>query len=257
MQGFWSENPVISANIESRMCFSAEASFIAAAGTGFIGLASFNRERSTSLRWLALVPGLFALQQASEDVVWLHLEGNIEAVLVGRIARYTYLMFAMIFWPIYAPLAVALSEKIQLRRMICLLIVIIGLAVSTFNAFQLVIGSETPAVLGHSIKYGYGDGYRSWRIFYGIVSMIPLFISSLRKVWILGGLALLGFAISDTLYYQAFISVWCFYAAITSTILYFILKDNEKDCAATLVSRIEIAADAVCTGDIGGGGRHT
>ena len=231
--------------MESRMCFSAEASFIAAAGTGFIGLASFNRERSTSLRWLALVPGLFALQQASEGLVWLHLEGNIEAALVGRVARYIYLTFAMVLWPTYAPFAVALSERIRFRRVVCWLIVTIGLAVSTFNAFQLVVGSETPAVLGYSIKYGYEDGYLSWRLSYGIVSMIPLFISSLRRMWILGGLALLGFVVSNTLYYQAFISVWCFYAAIISTILYFILKANEKDCAATLVSRIEIAATAV------------
>jgi len=47
--------------VELRMYFSAEASFIVADGTGSIGLAMFNRARSTSLRWLALVPKFFAL----------------------------------------------------------------------------------------------------------------------------------------------------------------------------------------------------
>ena len=227
------------------MCFSAEASFIAAAGTGSIGLATFNRERSTSLRWLALAPGFFALQQASEGLVWLHLNGNIEAAPLSRIAQYIYLMFAMVFWPTYAPLAVTMSEKVRFRRILCSLIVVVGLLVSVFNAFQLVISSEAPAVLGHSIKYGYGDGYFPWRLTYGIVSMIPLFISSLRKMWLLGGLALMGFVVADALYYEAFISVWCFYAAVLSIILYFILKDNEKDCAATITSGIDIAANAI------------
>jgi hypothetical protein len=36
-------------SMESRMCFSVEASVIAADGPGFIGLEKFNRERSTSL----------------------------------------------------------------------------------------------------------------------------------------------------------------------------------------------------------------
>jgi hypothetical protein len=227
------------------MCFSVEASFIVAAGTGSIGLATFNRARSTSLRWLALVPEFFALQQASEGLVWLHLSGNIEVASLGRIAQAIYLIFAMVFWPIYAPFAIMMSEKVRFRRIVCSLLVAVGLLVSAFNALQLVIGSETPAVLGHSIKYGYGDGDFSWRLTYGIVSLIPLFISSLRKMWILGGLALLGFVVSDSLYHEAFVSVWCFYAAVISIALYLILKDNEDNSDATISPAIDIAANAL------------
>ena len=227
------------------MCFSAQASFVVAAGTGSIGLATFNRERSSSLRWLALAPGFFALQQASEGLVWLHLNGNIEAAPLSRIAQYIYLTFAMVFWPTYAPFAVTMSEKIRFRRCLCSLVVVVGLLMSAFNAYQLVISSEAPAVLGHSIKYGYGDGDFSWRLTYGIVSLIPLFISSLRKMWILGTLALLGFVVSDSLYYEAFVSVWCFYAAVISIALYLILKDNEENPSATFPPAVDIAANAL------------
>ncbi len=64
-------------------------------------------------------------------------------------------------------------------------------------------------------------------------------------MWILGGLALMGFVVADSLYYEAFISVWCFYAAVISIILYFILRDNEEDCAATIVSGVDVAASAI------------
>jgi hypothetical protein len=55
----------------------------------------------------------------------------------------------------------------------------------------------------------------------------------------------MGFVVADSLYYEAFISVWCFYAAVISIILYFILKDNEEDCAATIASGIDIGANAI------------
>jgi len=214
------------------MCVSAQASFIVGAGTGVIGLATFKRARSTPRQWLALVPGFFALQQASEGFVWLHLNGAFHATPLSRIAQYIYLMFALVFWPAYAPFAVTMSEKVRFRRILCSLVVVAGLVVSTFNMFQLVASSRSPAVVGQSIQYGYGEGYFPSRLAYGFVALMPLFISSLRKMWILGVLALFGFVISDYLYYGAFISIWCFFAAIISILLYFILKDNEKIAAS-------------------------
>lgn len=214
------------------MCVSAQASFIVGAGTGAIGLVTFKRARSTPHQWLALVPCFFALQQASEGVVWLHLKGDFQATPLSRIAQYIYLMFALVFWPAYAPFAVTMSEKVPLRRLLCSLAVVAGLLVSAFNTFQLVISSQVPAVVGHSIQYGFGDGYFPSRLTYGFVAMMPLFISSLRKMWVLGALALVGFIVSDYLYYNAFVSVWCFLAAIISVSLYLILKDNEKITAS-------------------------
>jgi hypothetical protein len=210
------------------MCVSAQASFIVGAGTGAVGLATFKRAYSTPRQWLALAPCLFGLQQASEGAVWLHLNGGFHATPLGRIAQYTYLMFALVFWPSYAPFAVAMSEEMKFRRILCWLAVAAGVLVSAFNMFQLVTGSNLPTVVGHSIRYGYAEGYFPSRLTYGIAAMMPLFISSLRKMWLLGAVALFGFAVSDRLYYEAFVSVWCFFAAIVSILVYFILKANEK-----------------------------
>jgi len=213
------------------MCVSAHASFIVGAGTGAVGLAALKRARSTPHQWLALVPCFFALQQASEGVVWLHLNGGFHVTPISRIAQYTYLIFALVFWPAYAPFALTMSEQMKFRRALCILAAMGGLSVSAYNIFQLVVSTESPAVLGQSIRYGYEEGYRA-RLAYGIVAMMPLFISSLRKMWMLGALALLGFVVSDYLYNTTFISVWCFFAATISVLLYFILKDNEGTAAS-------------------------
>ena len=214
------------------MCVSAQASFIVGAGTGAIGLATLRRARSTPRQSLALVPCFFALQQASEGVVWLHMNGDFHVTPLSRMAQYLYLIFALVFWPAYAPFAVTMAEQMPLRRTICKLGLAAGLLVAGYNVFQLVISTETPRVVGQSIQYGYGEGYFPERLIYGFVALIPLFISSLRKLWMLGALAFIGFVTSDYLYYSAFISVWCFLAATICVLLYFILKDNEKIAVA-------------------------
>jgi len=136
-------------------------------------------------------------------------------------------MFALVFWPAYVPFAFTMSEQMQFRRALCIAAGMGGLLVSAYNIFQLVGNTALPTVLGQSIHYGFEENYPA-RLTYGIVTMMPLFISNLRKMWILGALALLGFVVSDYLYNTVFISVWCFFAATISVLLYFILKDNER-----------------------------
>lgn len=66
------------------MCFSATASFVAAAGLAPVGIVSLVMARRLEPeRWrpLALMPILFAIQQALEGCVWLGLEAP--AVLLG------------------------------------------------------------------------------------------------------------------------------------------------------------------------------
>ncbi len=210
------------------MCVSAQASFIVGAGTGVVGLAALKRASPTPRRWLALVPCFFAIQQVSEGVVWLHLTGQFNVTPVTKAAQYIYLTFALVFWPVYAPFAVTIAEQIRFRRRLCKFAAMGGALVSLYNLNQLVGIEQSPTVLGHSIRYGYGEAYLPERFAYGVAAMMPLFISSLRKMWVLGVLAMLGFGVADYFFYTVFTSVWCFFTAILSVSLYFILRDNEN-----------------------------
>ena len=84
------------------MCFSAEASFGAAAllvPSGAYCLRSAVRKMP---RWLPLaaVPLVFGIQQCSEGLVWVGL-GRDDAALT-REASLVYLFFALTFWPCWA-----------------------------------------------------------------------------------------------------------------------------------------------------------
>src|SRR5262249_18220295 len=92
------------------MCFSPEASFIARAALlppRASCLAPPARRRPRRLP-LAAVPLAFAVQQASEGVVWLAL-GSGDAGLT-RAASLVFLFFALAFWPFWVAAQAAVAE---------------------------------------------------------------------------------------------------------------------------------------------------
>jgi hypothetical protein len=211
------------------MCISAEASFAVGVGVGLVGVATLQCTGAKTLPWLAAVPSLFAVQQGAEGVVWLYLNGGFHQTPVSLIAQYVYLTFALIWWPIYMPLAIALPEPEPWRRRWSFAAVVGGLCVSAFDTYYLLTTDLSPTVVGQSIQYGHGAPII--RMTYGTVSLLPLFISSLPSLWILGTLSLLTFIISDVFFPLTFISVWCLLAAISSVVLWHVVKHHSETMA--------------------------
>jgi len=204
------------------MCISAEASFAVAAGVGITGVATLQSAGAKTLPWLAAVPVLFAVQQSAEGVVWLYLNDGFQHTPVSFTAQYVYLTFALIWWPSYMPLAVALAEPELWRRRWSFVAVIGGLCVSVFDTYYLLTTDLSPSIVGQSIQYGHGQ--LAARMTYAAVSLLPLFISSIPKLWILGALSLLTFILSDAFFPLTFISVWCLLAAVSSAVLWYVVK---------------------------------
>ncbi len=204
------------------MCISAEASFAVGVGAGITGVATLQCTGAKTLPWLAAVPALFAVQQCAEGVVWLYLNGGFHQTPVSLIAQYVYLAFAYIWWPSYTPLAVALAEPVPWRRRWSFVAVVGGLCISAFDGYYLLTTDLSPTVVGHSIQYGHGA--LNARMTYGMVSLLPLFITSLPKLWVLGALSLVTFIVSDVFFSLTFISVWCLLAAVSSVVLWYVVK---------------------------------
>ena len=204
------------------MCISAEASFAVSAGLGVTGIATWRCVGAKPLPWLAAVPALFAVQQCAEGVVWLYLNGGFQQTSASLAAQYVYLLFAYVWWPSYMPLAVALDEPVPWRRRWAYVAVIGGLCVSAFDTYYVFTTDLTPVVVGHSIQYG--QGAVTARMTYGTFSLLPLFISSIPKLWILGALSLLMFIVAESFFPLTFISVWCMLAAVSSVVVWFVVK---------------------------------
>lgn len=59
------------------MCFSPEASFVAAGVLAPVGVASLRTVRHREQLIIGTLPMLFALHQLDEGIVWLGLQGHV------------------------------------------------------------------------------------------------------------------------------------------------------------------------------------
>jgi hypothetical protein len=202
------------------MCFSATASFSLAAATAVVGVATLYQVQRPREIALAAVPLLFALQQAVEGLLWLELSGAADRAAIAALA-FAFLLFAEVLWPVYAVLAVLLVEPDHRRRAILCAVVAAGAALSLYLLSGLL--SEPPAAIvrGHSIAYSRSSGVFSWQqVAYVIITVGGPVVSSHRIIRLFGVALAISFAITAYAYTATLISVWCFFAAANSTLLY-------------------------------------
>lgn len=206
------------------MCFSASASFIAAGILISIGIfALYKTQKRYHL--LALIPFIFGIQQACEGLVWLSLisKNFANALPFGM---YGFLFCAFIVWPIWVPWSVYNAEQQTSLKRILFVTLISGLlcALSLF-AYLYTYGASAQIIKHHIIYIvSYPTVLVPWALLlYLIATVAPFFITSIKNAWLFGALLTLSYTISFYMYYQAFISVWCFFAALLSTLILFII----------------------------------
>jgi hypothetical protein len=198
------------------MCFSATASFVTAGATAVAGIVSLRRASERRELPLAATPLLFALQQSVEGLLWLMLpvapDGPAATGLI-----FVFLFMAEAFWPVYAPIAVLLIEPNGRRRRLMLVCLAAGAAVGAYLAWWIFSRSHAAAIInGHIV---YVTEYRHSDLIglaYLAATSLSLLLSSHRTVVALGVIVLAGSTIAYVLYWEAFVSVWCFFAAAAS-----------------------------------------
>ncbi len=211
------------------MCFSATASFSAGAfllGVGTLTLKLARRPRELAF---AAIPLLFAIQQLSEGVIWLTF--RYEAPLLNTVMTHVYSFFSHVLWPVYVPVAVLLIEPPGWRRRALLVFVGAGVAVGAYLLYFLVALSIVSRPVGQHIEYVSPHFFAAAAItLYLMSTTLSQFLSSHRIVKVFGGLALLSFAAAYFFYATWFISVWCFFAALLSAVVYlhFVLRRTER-----------------------------
>lgn len=224
------------------MCFSANASFAAAGTLSVIGLLSVHaaNTRNKKLIPLATIPLFFAVQQACEGIVWVTLNNGdttSSAYLAGTVG---FLFFASVWWPVWIPYTLLIAEKIRWRKIFLILTIPIGEIVAIMLVMSWILYTTGPQIIGHHIDYpvpNYPFGIAntciaqtiSWAIsaMYCIATILPFFISSITCMWAVGVIASIGLIVAYIFYFIAFPSVWCFFEAISSIALYFVIKNSK------------------------------
>jgi hypothetical protein len=215
------------------MCFSATASFSAAAVCGAVGIATVRRAGKADLM-LAVIPLVFSLHQALEGVVWL-----TKAAGCGRDAGYGFAVVAFCLWPVYVPVASWYSESDTRLRAFMLAFAIPGAVVSAAAAWVLFRGLDinfTP----NQIQYLPTTHYPLiFDYIYAACVIGPIFLSRSIYLRAFGSLVLLFFIFSTALFNPARYSVWCFFAAASSIVLYFFITSRSGAAGGRPARKIE------------------
>ena len=206
------------------MCFSAEVNFVAAAGIGAVGIATLRHVEHPREVLLASMPLLFALHQFTEGFVWLGLTDRISAIARDN-TTFLFILYAQAILPFLMPLSVFLLEREKWRRWVLGIITVIAFGLFAYMAYS-VVGFETCAyVKQNSIVYRNPHSENLWTAgFYIFVTCGSLILSGNRVVRWFGVLNLIGLTAVAIVKNYAFSSIWCFYAAVVSVMLYFAFR---------------------------------
>lgn len=216
------------------MCFSATASFIAGVSLTAIGLATVKMAKRKTDIPFAMIPLLFGIQQFIEGMLWLSFK--FEAPLLNASMTYLFTFFSHVLWPIFVPLSIGLMETVPWRKKVILAFQITGGAVGLYLLYFIIRFPITSEIKVH-VMYIFPNFHKPMvLLLYIAATCVSGFFSSHKTVNIFGALALLLFIVSYWFYTVAFFSVWCFFSAILSAVIYLHFKP-ENECAPDLITQ--------------------
>lgn len=218
------------------MCFSPQASFIASIFLTGIAIASYCKTKKAQVHvsaklGLVLIPAGFALQQLCEGLVWLGLLNNYSQIFT-QLAVYGFIFFAFIFWPAYIPVCMYRLEQNKSIQKILKIFMMIGLGTAALLLERVVYFGITAQLASCHINYSSHLGFINpvltylLMISYLLVTVGAMLVSTYPKMRIMGILVGLTYLITHLFYFNFLISVWCFFAAITSLLVYWLVKQD-------------------------------
>ncbi len=213
------------------MCFSSTASFGASAALLVIGVISMKNSITRPQQVLSSIPLMLSVQQFFEGIVWLSLTQPAYAEW-EEAATYIFLIFAQIVWPFFIPLSVMLLEKEPKRKKILFWLLLTGIIQSLYLAFGMIGYSVLTTIDGHHIRYLLDfPGANHWYggALYLIATGISPFVSSIKRLRLMGIIILFSYLFTRILYEYYVISVWCYFAALISFVVLAVILQFKKE----------------------------
>ncbi len=224
------------------MCFSATASFTAAAALIPAGIYCLSKSRSTDQPYwaLMLIPLAFGIQQAFEGGLWLALEqGKHDEAELYTLA---FMFFSHWFWLAWVPFSCYLMETRPQVKLLLQILTSYGFLYGGFLYIPVVIFDDWVKVFieNHSIVYSVRLLYDEEipmnlvRVAYASAILIPLLIVEDRH-YRKFGLLIAASVLPAAFYFpHSFISVWCYLSAILSLYILFVAVQLAAEHSARL-----------------------
>lgn len=170
-----------------------------------------------------MMPLLFGVQQLTEGVIWLTF--SHDAPLLKQWMTYVYSMFSHVLWPMYVPFAFGVLEAVRWRRRTLFAFEAAGMAVGLYLLYAIVARPLVAEVVGGHIVYDSVHFYLvPVMVLYLAATCVSAFFSSHGFVRLFGALSLLSFLAAYVVHVVALVSIWCFFAALLSLLIYVHLR---------------------------------
>ncbi|MGD1118726.1 MAG: DUF6629 family protein [Dehalococcoidales bacterium] len=213
------------------MCFSAQASFTGGAVITAIGIATLAKAEKPAQIPFASIPLIFGIQQCAEGVLWITLRSDGYERLQNA-ATYIFLITALVIWPTMMPLSIRLMEKVKPRKIILAGLIAIGGLLSLYYAYCLLFYNVTPQIQSFHINYVNdfpGALVKTAFVVYMAAPIAPLFVSTVKRMWLFGILVTVSCIVTGIFFAQYLTSVWCFFAAMISITIYWVLSGARSE----------------------------
>lgn len=206
---------------------------MASAVIGTVGTVAFKKSKTSSLKVFAITPIFFAIQQFVEGIVWISLsnpESEFAEMWLSK-AVYAFLVFAWVIWPVFIPFFMIKLEQNSQRKRVLKGLLVNGVGVALILIYVLVNYNMTAQINDYHIKYDRNfqtDWVWVFAIFYLASTIFPTLISSVKKMWYLGGINLASYIFSKIFFAEHVISIWCFFGAASSLVVLAIILEAQK-----------------------------
>jgi len=212
------------------MCFSAGASFAGGVIISAIGIVTVRKVHKPSQILFASIPLFFGVQQIAEGVLWLTIPLTGYETL-RNFSAYFFLVMAQVIWPSLIPLSVLFMEESEKRKKTLKALLMVGMVLSAYYGYCLLNYNVNPQIKGFHVQYN-NDFPRSLAmasfIFYLVATIAPLFVSSFKRMYLLGILMTFSCLVTGIFFTQYLTSVWCFFAAVISGVILWIMTATKK-----------------------------
>lgn len=195
-----------------------------------IGGASIGASADKPRRLFAAIPLGFALQQATEGIVWLTIDAPAHATL-HRAAVFGFLAFALVLWPTWVPWSLRVAERDAARRKWLTRLTWAGVLVSLGALVLLTRWEPSAFIEGSSVHYNFGvpTGTVSHVLLiaaYAAPALVSFFVSSIELSNVFGAALVLSMGAALLIRAEALTSVWCVFAAGLSVLVFVAVRQQ-------------------------------
>lgn len=196
-----------------------------------IGIATLKQVHKPSQMPFAGIPLLFAFQQFIEGVLWITIP-DPKQQMWRHASTVVFLILAQVVWPFWVPLSMWLLEKKKKRKKVLAILLVVGVAISVCLSVALMMFRVRAEIDGHHIQYSLGFEHffiPFSGLIYLVATLLPFFVSTIKRMRFLGLIMFVSYLISILFFRQFLLSVWCFFGALMSCVIYLIIKEDPKD----------------------------